>query len=142
MVDLSILLNKSAPLLHFHYRNFVATTSRSVPVHSLGTLFLETKLLLEFSLNMNVTGSRSSMKEPKLKSRRLNAGYRLLSKQVSRKLIPEWFKILVLISSKFFSTRHQRFTCVRLFNFHLMPITVSIFSSTLTTMALNHSRLR
>ena len=142
MVDLSILLNKSAPLLPFHYRRLVATTSRSVPVHSLGTLFLVTRLPLEFSLDMNVTGSRSSMKEPKLKSRRLNAGYRLLSKQVSRRLFPKRQKILVLISSKFFSTRHQRFTYVRLFNFHLMPIIVSIFSATLTTIALNHSRLR
>jgi hypothetical protein len=142
VVDLSILLNKSAPLLPFHYTNFIATTGRSVPVHSFGTLFLETRLSLEFSLNMNMTGSRSSMKEPKLKSRRLNAGYRLLSKQVSRKLVPERFKILVLISSKFFSTRRQRFTCVRLFNSHLILINVSIFSSTLTTMTLNHSRLR
>lgn len=142
MVDLSILLNKSAPSLHLHYRNFFATTNRSVPVYSFGTLSLETRLTLGFSLNMNMTGSRSSMEKPKLKSRRLNAGYRLLNKQALRRLFPKRLKILVLISSKFFSTRHQRFTCVRLFNSHLTPIKVGAFSSTLTTIALYHSRLR
>ena len=78
---------------------------------------------------------RSSLK-PGSGSRRLNAGCRLDSKQVSSNLIPKrhtrprfWHHLQL-------STCHQRFTCVRLLDPSPDKVTALPFPSTLTTMAL------
>lgn len=123
--------------LHPYYEH----TNTSAPVPRIGTLTLTESIRLDFSLRIGTTGSQ--------------VPYRSLSQShaafvpdaggaVSRSrptLIPEQASPPVLTSLNRISTRHQRFTCVRLFDPHLTE-SRSAFSSTLTTRTLNPRSLR
>jgi hypothetical protein len=56
LVGLNQKLDDPEPSLRFHYRSFIATTLRSVPVPCFGTLILGV-LHLDFSLGIRATGS-------------------------------------------------------------------------------------
>jgi hypothetical protein len=106
----------------------------------IGTLILVGPPLEFLPYHQSDSFPRSTQK-PGPSSRRLHAGRRLGGKQVSPRLIPEQrfdpgFDIIPTLS-----TRHQRFTHVRLHEPYLIP-SCETFSSTLTTMALYHSSLR
>src|SRR6266853_2732996 len=73
-------------------------------------------------------------------SRRLYAGCRLGSKQVPPRLVPSRSAFSVSTSLESLSTRHQRFTCVRLPGSHLTP-SWSAFSATFTTPAVMPAQL-
>ena len=75
------------PWLHLHYRGFFTTTPRSAPVRRIGTQILVGLPLESLPLHRHDRFPRSARK-PVSRSRRLHAGHRLDSKQVSSRLIP------------------------------------------------------
>ena len=87
MVDHLSKLDDTAPLLHFHYRSFNAHTGCSVPIRRIGTLILVGLPLGFLPLHRRRRFPRSTQ-EPAPSSRRLHAGHRLDSKQVTSRLIP------------------------------------------------------
>ena len=103
LVDHKFILDMSAPLLHSHYRNFIATTSWSAPVLRIGTLILMGPPLGFLPYHRSDRFPRSTQ-EPDSRSRHLYAGRRPGSKQDSPGLIPEYQQPPVLTSS--LSFRH------------------------------------
>ena len=139
-----------------HYRTFIATTRRSVPVPRIGTLPLAVPAAWG-SPSRRPGGCTSpserpdryrgdrftrSAPEPEPSSRRLYAGHRLGSRQVAPRLVPRattrplGFDVVDTLS-----TRHQRFAFVRLLGSHLTHSRCA-FSATLTTPALDRRSLR
>ena len=77
----------STPLLHPHYRDFVAHTGRSAPVPCVGTLALRFWPLVLLPWHQE-TGSCSSAQKPASDSRLLYAGRRSPRHQASGELVP------------------------------------------------------
>ncbi len=77
----------ATPSLQPHYRAFFTTTNYSAPVLRIGTITLEGPPLRAFPLHRNDRFPRS-LQKPESSSRRLYAGCRLDSKQVSSRLVP------------------------------------------------------
>jgi len=87
-VDLSLKLNDVAPSLQSRYRTFITTTRDSAPAPRFGTLTLTGRPLESLPWHRCCRFPRSTQ-EPEPSSRRLRAGRRLGSKQVSPRLIPD-----------------------------------------------------
>jgi hypothetical protein len=101
-------------LLHTHNRRFHAHTSSSVPVSCLGTLNLVVVATCVVSLNITMTGSRSSRKEPGIESRPPYAGNRLRSIRITPADYLGDETRLRLQCRFWFSTRHHGFGHPRL----------------------------
>ena len=78
----------STPSLHFHYRNFITTTSWSAPVFCIGTLILAV-LPLGFLPFHQYDRFPRSIRKPKISSCHLYAGHHLSNNQITLKLIME-----------------------------------------------------
>ena len=120
--------------------SFIATTRRSVPC-SASVLILVGPPLGFLPSHRNDRFPRCTRK-PEPSSHRFHAGCRSASRQgpaelVPGQCIPPGFDITFL-----FSTRHQRFTFVRLPGSHLTGSCPAFSVRTLTTMTLYHSSLR
>jgi hypothetical protein len=131
-------LNDDTPSLHFHYRNFITTTSISAPVHCISTFGLAFLWLVPFRLPSVPRFLRSTPK-PVLCSCRLHAGC-----QADGFRIYLCFYPYRVVEDRFLhhfalSTPRQRFTCVHLHRTH-MPILLWTFPSSLTTIAFDYSR--
>src|ERR1700747_1597164 len=87
-VDHSLKLNDVAPSLQSRYRTFLTITRDSAPAPRFGTLTLTGRPLESLPWH-RCAGSHVPHKSLKPGSRRLRAGRRLSSKQVTLRLIPD-----------------------------------------------------
>src|SRR6516225_1060098 len=125
-----------APSVQSRYRTFFPTTDVSAPVPRLGTQTLAAAGRLGRSLCIGATGSC-------VPHRSLSQGHAAFMPDadwaVSRHLpiLARGIEVQIPVSTspEYVTTRHQRFTCVRLLETHLTEYP-SAFSTTLTTRAL------
>src|SRR3954467_4268451 len=109
-----------APSVRPHYRTFIPTTSASAPVPRIGTRTLTVTDRLGFSLDIGATGSC-------VPYRSLSQGHAAFMPDagwaVGRHLptLARGIDIQIPVSTsmRYVTTRHQRFTCVRLLETHL-----------------------
>lgn len=136
----SITPDDDAPSVRSLYRTFFPTMSDSVPVPRLGTLALAGAARLRVSLCIGATGS--SVPHP-----RLNQGHAAFMPDASGAVhrSPSTCFAGQNLSPGFdvafgLSTRHQRFTCLRLLDSYLTEY-VPPFPATLTTKTLDLRRV-
>ena len=109
-----------APSVQSHYRTFFPTTGVSAPVPRIGTQTLTAIDRLGFSLRIGATGSC-------VPYRSLSQGHAAFMPDadwaVSRRLpiLARGTEVQIPVSTspEYVTTRHQRFTCVRLLETHL-----------------------
>ena len=110
-----------APSVHSHYRSFFPSTGVSAPVPRIGTQTLAAAGRLGCSLNIGTTSSC-------VPYRSLSQGHAAFMPDadwaVSRRLpiLARGIEVGIPVSTspEYVTTRHQRFTCVRLLETHLM----------------------
>jgi hypothetical protein len=137
MVDQQSTLNDPTPSLRSHYRTLTATTGRSalLPRRSVSPLPRRSARLGSFPVDTAMTTTAPvrgeefscSMSKPGPSSRHLYAGHRRGRKQITPRLIPEKSPIPGFDVISCVTTRHQRFTHVRLLDPHLPPSTRRLF---------------
>lgn len=136
----SITPDDAAPSVRSHYRTFLPTMSDSVPVPRIGTLALAGAARLRVSLCIGATGSY--VPHPRLNQGHAafmpdasGAVHRSPSTCFAGQSLDPGFDVAFGLS-----TRHQRFTCVRLLDSYLTEY-VPPFPATLTTKTLDLRRL-
>ena len=131
-----------APSVQFHYRTFVPTTSVSAPVPRIGTLALAGASDLSFSLLIGTTGSHvPHQSQIHVHAASMPDADRALNR-LRLDLIPQpphcrGFDVVLGLS-----TRHRRFTFVRLHWIAPDAVIAAPFPATLTTKALYPSSLQ
>ena len=124
------------PSVQRHYSTFIPITDASAPVFRIGTLVLAVTDRLDFSLNIGTTGSCVPYRSPSQGHAAFmpDAGWAVgrLPPTLAR---GTEVQIPVSTSMEYVTTRHQRFTCVRLLEPHLTEF-LPPFPTTLTTRAL------
>jgi hypothetical protein len=123
-----------SPSLHFHYRNFITTTTKSAPNIS-STSF---SCLFPLAILQNDVEFTCSLKQPKYMSCPLNPpdNYRdrVFSNQVSNTLCHRCKRNHLFLTSSFAFTRlHHGFTCVQLIVFAPTEVFAPVFHLSLTT---------
>src|SRR5437764_12430828 len=108
------------PSVQRHYSTFVPITDASAPVFRIGTLVLAVTDRLDFSLNIGTTGSCVPYRIPS----QVHAAFMPDAGWAVGRLLPTLargteVKIPVSTSIGYVTTRHQRFTRVRLLEPHL-----------------------
>src|SRR5216683_820061 len=124
------------PSVQRHYSTFVPTTDAPAPVLRIGTLVLAVTDRLDFSLHIGTTGSCVPYRSPSQGHAAFmpDAGWAVgrLPPTLAR---GTEVQIPVSTSIEYVTTRHQRFTCVRLLEPYLTEF-LPPFPTTLTTRAL------
>jgi len=111
------------PSVQRHYSTFVPITDASAPVFRIGTLVLAVTDRLDFSLHIGTTGSCVPYRSPSQGHAAFmpDAGWAVgrLPPTLARGIEDQ---IPVSTSVKYVTTRHQRFTRVRLLKTHLTEL--------------------
>jgi len=113
-----------SPSLHFHYKNFITTTTKSAPNIS-STSF---SCLFPLAILQNDVEFTCSLKQPKYLSCQLNPGCHVFSNQVSNTLCHGYKRNYPFLTSSFALTRlHHWFTFVQLIVFTPTEVLLPFF---------------
>ena len=131
----------ATPSLHPHYTDFITTTSCSAPVSCLSTL-----ILIVLAIWISPLTSRRLV--PAVPYRSPDKNHAIYTPDTAHPITRHSMSfsqvmetLLILMSFLWITTRQQWFRPIRL-SYHYLPSLYLHFTSTLTTITLNNSRLK